>query len=431
MKIGICVRDPLLQRALVDLLRAEGHEAVTPELGLEDCRLRIISEQEIDGGVLPDCATLILAHHAEVKSKDPRGELEAALESGGLCTWSPPLNASLLLSVVGTGGDRARAPVEAPDLSDAPHPWMLVDPNASRLIAANAEACGMLDIDAGGCPLTDLAIPGALREGLAERSEGIFPLQNVDGGRWAVWWTDRSGRRVVCLMHVPGEHSADTRHQHLLAEIGRMTSTLAHEIRNPIASIAGAFELLESESDPTDRKEILDMARERLSQMSQLLEKTLLLARPIDEPPEFVALQPLIDSVVDSIRLDPRFAGIAIEASYPEDAVHVRAHAQPLQGALGNVLINAAQAQDGEGTIDVTLEVDSRRAMIRVRDAGPGVPPERREEVFRPFYTTKEAGTGLGLAEVRRAIEAAGGAISLEEVDEGACFRMELPLVRS
>ena len=68
--------------------------------------------------------------------------------------------------------------------------------------------------------------------------------------------------------------------------------------------------------------------------------------------------------------------------------------------------------------------------MVRVIDQGPGIPIEKRQEIFKPFYTTKPAGTGLGLAEVRRAMEAMGGAVFVEEVDTGACFRLEIPLAK-
>ena len=80
--------------------------------------------------------------------------------------------------------------------------------------------------------------------------------------------------------------------------------------------------------------------------------------------------------------------------------------------------------------IRLSLDRDGRRAFIRVRDEGPGIAPEKREEIFKPFYTTKVSGTGLGLPEVRRAMEVTGGAVTVEDVDEGACICLELPLAK-
>ena len=119
-----------------------------------------------------------------------------------------------------------------------------------------------------------------------------------------------------------------------------------------------------------------------------------------------------------------------MDVSVPPDPVVVLALEGPLLQSLTNILLNAAQALQGRGRISVQISRDARRGMIRVHDEGPGVPPEKRQEIFQPFYTTKPAGTGLGLAEVRRAMEAMGGAVIVEDVDEGACFRLEAPLLQ-
>jgi signal transduction histidine kinase len=162
--------------------------------------------------------------------------------------------------------------------------------------------------------------------------------------------------------------------------------------------------------------------------MNDLLEQTLQLARPIEGPPERVEVQSAIESAVSTLRLDPRFEDVDMEVEAPPEPVEVLAYAQPLLQALTNLLLNAAQAQEGRGTIRVVLTTDPRRALVRIVDSGPGVPLEKRREIFRPFYTTKSEGTGLGLAEVRRAMEAAGGVVIVEDVRQGACFRLEIPL---
>ena len=111
-----------------------------------------------------------------------------------------------------------------------------------------------------------------------------------------------------------------------------------------------------------------------------------------------------------------------------DELVSAFGHEQPLRQAVTNLLVNAAQAQDGDVRITVRLATEGTWAVLRVEDDGPGIPADKREKVFEAFWTTKTAGTGLGLSFVRRVAEASGGRVSVEDVRTGACLRLDLPL---
>lgn len=432
MKIAVMVPDPLLGRALLDLLRAEGHEAFAEDLAPEDCALRIVTGEPPPAR--PGCATLHLERSSPRHgAADPADALRAALASGGRATWSAPLDTHLLVEALRPQREDTPHPAAVvPDLATAPHAWIVTDAGLHRVQAANPEARALLRLDGDGVGTALDALPFGprLADALREESEGRRATQIAGRTHEAAWWTDERGHRVICFLPVLGQSHRTDRTARALADLGRMAATLAHEIRNPVASLAGALELLEHEQDPEERREILDMAQARLRQLSRLLEKTLTLARPIDGPVEAVDVQAVIASAVATARFDPQFEDVTISVDAPAAPVVAHAYEGPLVQALLNLLLNAAQAQRGRGAVHVTLEIDRGRALLRVHDEGPGIPPEKREEVFRPFYTTRPDGTGLGLAEVRRAIEAFDGEIEILDVEEGTCFQVTLPLAR-
>ena len=433
----ICVRlpDSILSRAIIELLRAHGHEATTFEAGIAPCALRIDSGEPANHSS-DGCPTLLLRRGGAAElDPDPAKALHRALEEGGLAVWDAPLDTRLLVDVLRDhAGDVACAVQQRrpkpPDLSTAPHEWIVVEADRERLVDANDEARSLLGLgphlDHTG--LADLPLGGHLREALREQADGVRTSSVSGADRVTAWWTEPSGRVIVCFLPAPALQQAADRAGRALARLGQMAATLAHEIRNPVASLAGALDLLESESDPADRAEVLVLARQRLGQLSRLLEKTLSLARPIEGPHEVVEVMPVIESAVSTMRLDPHFERVTIEVDAPETPVFVHAFEGPLLQALINLLLNAAQAQPDGGSVEVRLTHDTRRAVLRVQDAGPGIPPDKRRDVFLPFYTTKPTGTGLGLPEVRRLVEAVGGAITVEDTEAGACFRLELPL---
>jgi PAS domain S-box-containing protein len=211
-----------------------------------------------------------------------------------------------------------------------------------------------------------------------------------------------------------------------LARLGEMAAIVAHEVRNPLAGLRGALQIL-SQRLPVERAEhgiSLEMIK-RLDALSDRVDDLLRYAKPRSPQLTSVPLRSLVESTIALVHRDPSMAALAIEVT-GED-VAARADAELLREVFLNLLINAGQAMEGRGTVRVTIAAGAM-AMVRVVDAGPGLPPELGERIFEPFFTTKRSGTGLGLAIVRRLVELQNGAVEVEASSaRGTTMSVTLP----
>ena len=215
--------------------------------------------------------------------------------------------------------------------------------------------------------------------------------------------------------------------QAALARLGQMAAVVAHEVRNPLAGIKGAMQILMArrpEGDP-DRLIMGDVVA-RIDSLGDLVNDLMVFARPHPPQPATFPLRPLVLEAIDALRRDPTAA--ALDVTLEGGDAMVTADPQLLRAALLNLLLNAAQAMDGRGCITVSLSRSGRHCTIDIRDTGPGVPPELHDRVFEPFFTTKARGGGLGLPIARRTAELHGGTLTLDAPDAGgARFTMALP----
>lgn len=211
-----------------------------------------------------------------------------------------------------------------------------------------------------------------------------------------------------------------------MARLGELAAVVAHEVRNPLAGIRGALQVLQQRSTPntSDASVIGEMIR-RLDVLSDRVSDLLLYAKPRAPRIGPVELRRLLETTAELLRRDPALARVRVEIAGPD--VSARGDAELLREVCLNLLLNAAQAMEGRGTISVTLAA-ADRAVVTIRDEGPGIPLEQREIVFEPFFTTKRSGTGLGLAIVRRLVELQGGTVTLEPPGGGgATVVVQLP----
>lgn len=200
--------------------------------------------------------------------------------------------------------------------------------------------------------------------------------------------------------------------QAALARVGQMAAVLAHEIRNPLAGIKGAIEVIMSrrKADDPERPIMRDIVS-RIESLGELLNDLMVFARP--RPPSFapVPVATLIHDAITLVRRDPVAAAVEMETTGAD--VTATVDAALIRATLLNLLLNAAQAMGGRGRITIALGTDGERATLQVRDDGPGVPAELREQIFEPFFTTKARGGGLGLSIARRTAELHGGTLTL------------------
>lgn len=216
-----------------------------------------------------------------------------------------------------------------------------------------------------------------------------------------------------------------------LAAVGAMAAVLAHEIRNPLGSLVTAAASLGREDlPPEDRGTLVSVLRAESRRLSDTLTQFLQYARPREPRLETHDLGALVAEVAAMLQSDKEALGkvrLAVKADaalkpFPFDADQVRQ-------VLWNIVLNALQALAGKGRVALLTEVRDGHAAIVVADNGPGIPPEVQKRLFEPFHTTKERGTGLGLAVAERVVAAHGGRILVEtDLGRGTTFTVLLPL---
>ena len=218
--------------------------------------------------------------------------------------------------------------------------------------------------------------------------------------------------------------------QAALARLGEMAAVVAHEVKNPIAGIRGALQVISSRMPPETRdRAVMGDIITRLDGLNGVVQDLLVFARPREMRTEPVDLAALIGHTIDLIRRDPIFA--AIEVRIDGSTGLVQADPAQLQLVVQNVLMNAAQAMNGQGPVGITFSAADGRSQMSIADGGPGMPPEVLEHAFEPFFTTKSRGTGLGLPLAKRIIEAHGGDIRIDTPPSGGTtVTLVLPLTR-
>jgi len=216
--------------------------------------------------------------------------------------------------------------------------------------------------------------------------------------------------------------------QAALARLGQMAAVVAHEVRNPLAGIKGAIQVLMSRRPAGDAE--LPVMRDvvaRIDSLGDLINDLMMFARPRPPRPSTFELRPLLLEAISQLRRDP--AGESLEVTVEGPDLALTADADMIRATVLNLLLNAAQAMSGRGRIAVTIAQHDRQCVVEIRDNGPGVPPELRERVFEPFFTTKARGGGLGLPIARRTAELHGGTLVLAAPETGgSAFTLTLPV---
>jgi signal transduction histidine kinase len=218
-----------------------------------------------------------------------------------------------------------------------------------------------------------------------------------------------------------------------MATLGEMATGLAHEIRNPLAGIAGVIEIIGRDLPATSpARAVVKDVRQEITRINRIVSDLLQTARP--HPPK-VRKSDLNTTVEHAVMLGRQQAlSRSIEITLRKDPSlpEVEHDGDQIHRVLLNLLLNSLQAIDDSGKIAVTVELQGQNAVIEVADNGRGIPPDHLPNIFRPFYTTKGEGTGLGLSLARRIVEDHQGRINVTStVGKGTTFAVVLPLQRT
>lgn len=239
----------------------------------------------------------------------------------------------------------------------------------------------------------------------------------------------KSGREEIQRLH----QSQMSRAEHF-ATLGELAAGLAHEIRNPLAGIAGVLEIVGRDlPENSPARSVMADAKQEAVQINRILSDLLETARP--RPPQFrpADIAATTEHAVVFARQQSITKRIGIELEIRRELPPVEHDPNQINQVLLNLLLNAVQSMDTPGMIRVSLDTDELDdfALIAVADEGKGIAPEHIANIFRPFFTTKGHGTGLGLSLAKRTVEAHGGKIEVSsEVGKGTQFVILLPVRR-
>jgi len=213
-----------------------------------------------------------------------------------------------------------------------------------------------------------------------------------------------------------------------LAGVGRLAAGLAHEIRNPLASLSGAIQLLQDEAPGP----LHSIALREVQRLDQLVDEFLDTAREPRLELQDTDVVALVDDIVTAFGNDQRYADrIVVDVVAPDALPLVPMDSGRVRQVLWNLLLNAAQSMPDRGGITLTLRAHSETLEIRVEDTGVGMAPEKLRRIFDPFFTTRSGGTGLGLANVDRIVRGHGGSVSVySKAGQGSSFMLSFPLAQ-
>ncbi|RHW75979.1 PAS domain-containing sensor histidine kinase [Colwellia sp. RSH04] len=215
-----------------------------------------------------------------------------------------------------------------------------------------------------------------------------------------------------------------------LSSLGKMVSTLAHQIRTPLsAAILYGANLASHQLSDQARAKFQDKLNSRLKDLEQQVNDMLLFSKSgTEQVVSPIELNELLNDAVQGVEVLVNKAGAEVNVQLPNESGQVLGNKSALTGAIQNLIHNALQVIDDNAKVSIQVHYSDKDAYISVKDNGPGVSAEIKDKIFQPFFTSSSQGTGLGLAVVKSVINAHQGEVSLiSQPGEGAHFILKLP----
>lgn len=303
---------------------------------------------------------------------------------------------------------------------------ILVVDAAGRVRQSNPQAARLLDLADAPVALADCG-PALVHEHLARRDRGIESetvIQLPESGRTvrARFLPPGEGGNALIYVEDVGRQQQEAQ-QLKLAALGRLTANMAHEIRNPLASISHAAELL-ADDPGASAERLVRIIGDNTQRLNRLVSEVMELGRRDRASPEKIELREFLAMIVEEMNIQSPGADKRIDVQRVDElwVLFDRGH---LHRVIGNLLGNAlAFASEAEAAVRIYGEANdcAQRHMLHVLDDGPGIGQATRSQIFEPFFTTRSTGTGLGLFIARELCAANGAQLELRENSPGAHF---------
>ena len=276
----------------------------------------------------------------------------------------------------------------------------------------------------------------ALHQPIAQRE---IELENGRRIQIALDFIAERGERIGALLTMRDAESVRRIENEIelsrrLAAIGRLTSGVAHEVKNPINAIVVHLEVLREKmrAVDSDTSPHLDIIGQEIHRLDRVVQTLVDFNRPVELRPSDFDLRRLTEDVALLASPEAALQGVKVETNLGSDGLPVRADADLIKQALLNVVLNGVQAMSEGGTLSIVACRDDEAATIEVRDRGGGIAPEIRDKIFNLYFTTKHAGSGIGLAMSYRVLQLHNGALDfVTEMGRGTTFRLVLPLAQA
>jgi len=307
--------------------------------------------------------------------------------------------------------------------------WLDLRFSRAPIVAQQRHLAQTVAFSAGGAFLVLLAIAYWLlsREAVAPLQRLVASMRRAEAGDLSVradeGRADELGvaargfdQMLSALRRSQGELEAFYRERMIRADrfaaVGELATGLAHEIKNPLAGLSGALELLAEDLSRSPRQaEVVTEMRHQVVRLTKTMESLLDFARPPKARLRAADVNETLEKVLFLVRQQRRAAAVEVQAQMDRAVPQVLADPAQLEQVFLNICLNACQAMGAQGTLTVRSFAHENRVTVEVGDTGPGIPVDVRPHIFKPFFTTKTEGNGLGLAISARIVAEHGGHI--------------------
>jgi signal transduction histidine kinase len=215
-----------------------------------------------------------------------------------------------------------------------------------------------------------------------------------------------------------------------MAAIGRLTSGVGHEVKNPINAIVVHLELLRNKLGDSDEKTLrhLEIIQSEIQRLDRVVQTLVDFSRPVELQLQDQDLRGVVSSVLMLASAEFETRNVYVESDLPDRPVMAKVDADLLKQAVLNIVLNGAQAMTGGGTLSVRLAEDGRMVLLSIHDEGGGIPDEIRDKIFDLYFTTKKDGSGIGLAMTYRIVQLHNGSVEVESGQTtGTTFTLRFP----